>query len=239
MFKFDDGQIVEFERLLLATPKAFRFAERNTINDMAFEAQRQGKENARNQMTLRNKWTEGSIKVERARKLTDPAITGSEQSYMRDQEFGGTNTKAGGIGVPIATTYSSGETGRTRKKLPRARNTLRRVRLGKGKLQGMTTKQRTLVAVRVAVETGRRFIYLDKGVRKGIYRVEGGRAGGRSRGWPKGAKLRMVYDLSRPSTPIPRNPWLRPATDTAVSKGRQYWGVRLEQQLRLLRAWRS
>jgi hypothetical protein len=237
MFNFTDSQIRGFERVLLDTPKALQFAQKNTINDLAFGTRKLGQENARSQMTLRNKWTEGSIQVDRAKKLTDPAVVGSTRDYMAKQEFGGSRDAQGGRSVPIPTSYATGEgiSANPRTRTARPRNRLDKLQLNGQGIRGKNRKQTTLLRVREAVKTRRREIYLDLGRKQGIFRVIGGspRTG---RGWPKGAKLRMLYDLSRSTTPVPRNPWLEPATDRAVLNSWQIYGRRAQEQVDRLEA---
>jgi hypothetical protein len=83
------------------------------------------------------------------------------------------------------------------------------IRLGRSKLRASSAKQRMVIAVNQAVKTGRRYTYLDLGRTQGIFKVVGGRATGR--GFPKGARLRMMYDMSRKSVTVPANPWLLPS----------------------------
>ena len=240
MFKFSDKEIFDFERVLLDAPKALQFAQKNTINDLAFNTRKLGQENARSQMTLRNKWTEGSIQVDRAKRLGEPAVVGSTRDYMAKQEFGGSRTAQGGKGVPIPTSYATGEglTSNPRTRTARPRNRLDTLQLNGQGIRGKNRKQTTLLRVREAVKSRRREVYLDLGRRQGIFRVIGGstRTG---RGWPKGAKLRMIYDLTRNTTPVPRNPWLEPATDTAVLDSWQIYGRRAQEQLRRLRQYQG
>jgi len=207
--------------------KATQFAERNTINDMAFKTRHDGIENVRNQMTLRNRWTEGSIRVQMARRTTDAARVGSFQDYMADQEFGSTRTRKGKHGVPIPTAYASGEgqTSMPRKRLPRATNKLSRLKLRNTRLGG-NKRQRNAIAVRQAVKTGRREIFMDTGRKQFIARVTGGK---------RQARVRVLYDLSRGSTPIPRNPWLLPATNTAVKQRERFYKKNMSLQMKRLR----
>lgn len=208
--------------------KAVQFAERNTINDMAWETRRNSIENVRNQMTLRNRWTEGSIRVQAARRFEDAARIGSFQDYMKDQEFGSTRVRKGRKGVPIPTAYASGEgqSSIPRKRLPRARNKLARLNLRNLSVQGGNKRQRNVIKVRQAIKSGRREIYMDTGRRQFIARVTGGK---------RQARVRVLYDLTRGATPIPRNPWLLPATDQAVLKREVFYKKNMKAQMKRLR----
>jgi hypothetical protein len=142
------------------------------------------------------------------------AFTGSTEGYMEDQEFGGTKSKGGKKGVPIPTSYASGEgeNAQPRRRLPRKPNTLRNIRLQGNKKKRIPKhdNQALLFKVQDAVESGKRMIYHDFGGRDGILRVLGGRKGFK-RGWPKGAQLKMVHDMTEDSVAIPSKPWLAPA----------------------------
>lgn len=208
--------------------RAIQFAERNTMNDLAFETRRGALDNVRRKMTLRNKWTEGSIRVQMARRFEDDARIGSFQEYMRDQEFGGTTVRKGRKGVAIPTGYATGEgqSARPRKRVPRAANTLKRIKLRNVVRAGGSKRQRNAATVRQAMKSGRREVYLDTGRRQFIARVTGSK---------RQPRVRMLYDLSRGATPIPRNPWLSPATDRAVLKREQFYKKNVSAQMKRLR----
>ncbi len=217
MFEIDDIEIKEFEKDLKAfADRAFPFATKATLNKAAFTAQKLARRDVSVKMVERNKFTQQSIQVNQARTLNvrlQSATVGSTADYMKDQEFGAVERKGGSEGVSIPTGYSAGQEGQqTRTRVPRKANKLQNIRLKNKSKKGSNRKQRTLLAVRQAVDTGNRFIFLDLGKRKGIFKVLGGRKKS-SRGWPKGARLKMVHDLTRQSVRIPRNPWLKPAVD--------------------------
>lgn len=223
----DDKQILEYERKMLNFPRAMRYAQRNTINDMAFNTKEVGQENMRNDMVLRNQWSERSVQVDRARTINDAAVVGSTLDYMADQEFGGTNVRNGSKGVPIPTATATGEgSAQPRRKTARPMNRLNRLKVNSSKRVGANRKQRNVMAVRQAVKTGRRVVYMDTGKKKFIARITGGK---------RNPKVRMLYDLSKRSTPIPRQPWLAPATTSTLARGFQMWGRRLDQQLKTLK----
>ena len=207
--------------------RAIQFAERNTINDMAFATRRNAIGIIRDKMVLRNKWTEGSIRVKMARRTSDPASVGSFQDYMRDQEFGGTTVRKGQKGVAIPTAYSSGggQTAIPRRRLPRAHNKLSRIKLRNNGRKGATKAQRNLIAVRQAIKSGRREVYMDTGRSQFIARVTGGK---------RSPRVRMLYNLTRRSTPIPKNPWLTPATNRAVRGREDFYAKHMRLQMKRL-----
>ncbi len=243
MITFDDRNIKRFEKdLLRAKRHAFPHAIRGTLNSAAFEAQRETRSNIRSDLQVRNQWTERSIRVERVKGLridSMQSVTGSDAAYMRRQEFGGVRRSEGAQGVPIPTSYSAGlgrSTPRTR--LPRRPNTLRQIQLkGRKGRNPRTAKQRTLLAVQQAVSTGHRVIFLELGRTRGIFRVTGGRKTFKS-GWPTGAKLEMVWDMSRRTVSNSPTPTLGPAVDHVIPRMPVHYRAALLHQLKRHRLFR-
>lgn len=232
MFVINNKGLLAYERKLeKLRARAIPFATRNTLNALAFETRKQSIENLRSNFTLRNKWTERSVMVEKASGLnirTQQAITGSVQDYLRKQEFGATEQSTGAHGVAIPTSYASGEEGaRPRQRLPRRPNQIQNILLSRKRNQGKNRKQRNLIAVKQAAAGGNKFVFLDLGKRKGIFRVLGGK---------RAPRIKMVHDLSKPSITLAARPWLSPATDTAVRKMPQFYEAALKAQLSRLSA---
>lgn len=238
MIEIDVKELIKLEAdLKKFAARALPFATRQTINQAAFETMRGYKAAARNEMVLRNKWTEKSIQVEKSKTLRvsdQAAVVGSIAEYMSTQEFGGTERGDRGKHKPIATSYAAGqgEHAQPRTRLPRKPNKLSNIQLRR--LQGRkakTRKQAMIFAVQEAVLSGERTVYLDLGRRKGIFRVIGGRKKFK-RGWPKGAKIKMLWDLSRQSVRVPRNPLLGPATTSVQQKMPGYYIDAIRYQLK-------
>ena len=206
---------------------AIPHAQRNTLNAAAKTTEKVAKVHVDKKMTLRapNNWTKGSIRHKRARGTNTRSMfsaVGSVQKYMADQEFGSTKRAKGKVGTPLTTPYASGEglNAKPRKKLARKPNKLRNIRLRKTRRRGVNRKQRTIIAIAEAAKAKRRYVYLDTGKRKGIFRLHGSlarRRGGEGEYKPKlrlyRPELRMVQDLTYKSVRIPRNPWLKPSVD--------------------------
>lgn len=226
MIDLDIKEISELEDdLKKFNKRAFPFATKAALNSTAFDARREAQVIVKRRMVTRNKWTLGSIRVQQTRTLNvrqQAAVVGSTEKYMETQEFGGTRRARGSRGVAIPTGYSAGQEGRRpRTRVPRAPNRLRRIQLAKFRSRARTPMQRMVVAVNLAVARKKRLIFLEVsgGKRKqGIFRVLGGRA--TKRGWPKGAKLKMVHDLSQRRVRTPQTRWLDPAV-TNVLPGMQ------------------
>ena len=210
MFKINDDKIKQFEADLdRMNHKAIPFATRNTVNTSAFRAQAIAREGVKSDMTLRNRFTVQSIQVEQTRSLhitRQAATVGSTAGYMEDQEFGSIKTKKGKEGVPIATSYSAGQGQgvQPRTRLPRKGNKLASIQLRKRQKGKGSRKSVNAAIIKGAAASGHKFVFLDLGRTKGIFRVVGSK---------RKPKIRMVHDMSRTSVVIPRNPWLSPAVD--------------------------
>ena len=207
MITVDDKYLKKYERDLKTFAKrAYPFATRHTVNSAAFKARELAQSNVRSTMITRNKWTEKSIQVDKTRTLAvtrQAAIVGSKADYMETQEFGGAEQSSSGKGVAIATGYSAGQEGaRPRTRLPRRPNKMAAIQLQKRRKRGMSKKQQNFIAVREAAASGQKFLYLDLGRRRGIFKVIGGK---------RKPRIKMVHDLTRSSVTIPMNPWLAPA----------------------------
>lgn len=208
--------------------KAYPFATRKTLNDAAFQAQRIARTDVKDKMVNRNRFTVQSIQVGRARTLDvrrQTAVVGSIADYMEDQEFGAVKFKGGKEGVAIATSYSAGqgESAQPRTRLPRKANKMANIQLQRRRKKGTGRKQQNLIAIKQAAETGRKFVFLDLGRRKGIFKVIGGK---------RRPKIKMVHDMTKQSVVIPKNPWLKPAFDEASRMIPAFYADALRFQLR-------
>lgn len=235
MFKIDDSQIKDLEnQLSIFKNTALPFATKQTLNKTVFEGQKIARRDVQVKMIQRNKFTVQSIQVDQAKGLnisTQAAVLGSIAPYMDEQEFGAVERKTGKVGVAIPTGYAAGQEGAgIRTKLPRKGNALANIQLQKRAKQGVNKRQRNLMAIQQAVKTGNRFVFLDLVRSKGIFKVVGGRYTGK--GWPIGARLKMVYDMSKSSVTIPKTPWLLPAVKHVENKLPQFYAEALEFQLK-------
>ena len=209
MFKIDTEEIKQLESdLKTFKERAYPFATKNTVNQAAFKTQKRMKIFMHNNMILRNKFSESSIRVETTKTLrvsAQAAVVGSIAPYMENQEFGATIIKKGKHGVPIPTSEASGE-GRgvktRRKVVPRSRS-LRSIKLNKSKIRTKSKKQENFIRIQQAIASGRKFVFLDLQKHPGIYRMSGGK---------KAPKINLIHDMSRKSVSIPKNPTLLPAT---------------------------
>lgn len=229
MFKITDDDAKQFESdLKTFAAKALPFATRNTLNQGAFMAMREARQNVGDDMVERNRFTRQSIRVEQTRTLAierQAALVGSIADYMADQEFGATKVKSGSEGVAIPTSFSAGQ-GRgaqPRTRLPRKPNKMANIQLRKRSKKGGSRKQQNLVAIKTAAENGHKYVFLDLGRRKGIFRVTGGK---------RRPKIQMVHDLTQQSVRIPRNPWLLPAVEKTREQIPKLYADSLKFQLK-------
>lgn len=221
MITINDKEIKKLERdLKRFADKAFPFATKAALNATAFEARKIAQGTIKRTMTLRNRWTEGSVRVEQTRSLDvqkQRSLVGSTAEYMKWQEEGHTINARGKHGVPITTGYAAGQKGRQpRTRVARKANQMRNIKLTRTAV-GANIKQRTTRAVQGAISRGLRYVYLDMRKTKGIFKVTGGKKGV-NHGWPKGAKVRMVQNLSKRRVVIQGRPWLEPSARKAADK---------------------
>lgn len=217
MFTVDVSDFKKLERHLKTFKRtALPYATRDAINTGVYKAQLEARAEVKGGMITRNAFTTQSIQYEKSRSLKierQIAVVGSTQDYMADQEFGGTKHKKGKEGVWIPSAYSSGEGSIPRKKLPRKPNDIRNINLLKGHKFGKTQKQRNFVAIKMAVKTNSRFVFLEMGKKKGIFKVVGGsiRKNKKSGKYIKPKEIKIVHDMTHDSVRIPERKWLYPS----------------------------
>lgn len=191
---------------------ALPLAIRDGLNRTAFDARKKSIREVKSSMVTRNRWTEQSIRVDQASLGPITAMqskVGSVADYMRTQEDGGSKVAKGSEGVPLATSYSAGQArgAKPRTRMPRNANRLRNIQLNGRRLPIANDRQRNAIAVKMAAKgKGSKYVFLDLGRRKGIFRVTGTQ---------RSPQVQMVHDLTRKSVSIPRNEWLAPAVADA------------------------
>ena len=212
MLKIDDSEVVKFELDLLRLRKrAIPFATKAAINGFAFKAQSFARSGIEKKFIQRNKWSGRSVQVETTKTLKvsqQRSIVGSVAPYMATQEFGGTEAQEGRHGVAIPTSFAAGQSQNTnpRTRLPKKPHKMAAIQLRRTRAKG-SAKQRRAIIVREAAKSGRKFVYMDLGRRKGLFKITG------SANRPR---VRMLYDLTRPVVNIPATPWLSPAVASTI-----------------------
>lgn len=197
-----DGMQRDLETL---AKRSLPFAARETVNTLAFEGRKIWQEEIRGSLTLRNKFTERRVLVERARglRMNDMEATlGHTEPYMALLEDGRPQ-KAAKRFRPIPTEHAAGQAKGSlaggRKRAVRAANVITKLGSLKFKRSGRGRKADNARAVQTAIKTGKRLALLDMGRRKGIYRVMGSK---------RNPTIRKLYDLTRRVTPKPQVPTL-------------------------------
>lgn len=228
MIRIDNEDVKQLEsNFKTFARRALPFATKATVNSAAFKARTFAQENIREKMTLRNRFVERSIQVIQTKTLKisqQESRMGSTADFFEDQEFGGTKRRKGRDGVPIATAYASGQNGQQpRTRLPRKVNTLRAISLKRSRKARGSRRQRNTIAIKEAAESGNKFVFLDLGRTKGIFKVVGGK---------RRPRIKMVWDLTRSIVRIPKNPTIAPAANDTQALMPELYREALEFQAR-------
>jgi hypothetical protein len=206
IFTLDQQQVRKFrDALAVMRAKAVPFAVRDSLNTMAFEARKVWQEQLRTKMTLRNHWTLGSIRIEKATGIaveTMQSRIGSGLDYLAFQESGGVEHGKGRYGKAIPTSTAAGQG----KKSPRTKQVQKKnwraaIHLASKRISYGNRSYRNQVAIAEALK-GSGFVFLDLGRRKGIFRLSGTKAGS--------LRIRMIWDMSRKSVTSKPRPTLEP-----------------------------
>jgi hypothetical protein len=220
--------------------RALPYSVRDTLNTAAYKTSELAKKNARRIFTMRNQFTTRSIQFEKtfARRIDDmESAAGSLQEYMREQAEGFTRHKKGKHGVPIPTSAAAGQEGaRPRTKVIRRTNWINKLRVARARRRARDRGQEIVLAVREAVETKQRVVFLRLR-NPGLYRVLGGRKV--KRGWPTGARLQMLYSLEKSSTRTRERDWLGPPSRLVGAKIGDYYREALIRQIERQRLFRN
>ena len=226
--------------------KSVPFATRQVINQQAFASRSGMQDNISRDMVNRNKYTRGSIRVDRSTSLNidkQQSVMGSIAEYMDDQEHGTLITSEGKHGHPIPTATASNEGDRAYpRKRPRAPSKrLAKIRLankrvkhhvGRGSLRAPSSKKHEFVLKQImAVKTGQRFFFFSGGKRTGIYHIRGGRKKGRVINLDN-TRTRMVYNLNKRNVLIPATPTMFPAVREVIKNTPVLYRRALLYQLR-------
>jgi len=195
--------------------KKFPTLRRNTLNDMARDAQKNAKKFVGKEFINRNKFTLRSIIFRKATNSpSSSSAVGSLQKYMADQEFGNASLKVGHIPTQKARVTKS------RRRVVRGPNKINR-------LGGATRRASGIVAVRQQIRNAR--IRNDKSVMKLNFMGKKGRVKGLFR--LEGSKKRtitMIQDLRKSHVTIKKKQWLEPSTRKTLKKGQKIFKKNLK-----------
>lgn len=218
-------------------------AIRDTLNSAVWDLYNDARDQVGRTFIERNKWTRNSIRYNKAtgrRVEAMRAEVGSLQEYMAQQEAGFVQRKSGAHGVAIPTPSAAGQNGaQTRTRALQRRNWLTNIKPPSVSVRG---RGRTIAAVREALRTKNRIVFIDQaqdpwGRPTGFYRVLGGRR--TKSGWPKGAKLRMIYSTDKATVRTAPHRWLEPATEKITQQFDRYYRDALIRQIRINRCFRD
>lgn len=189
-----------------------------TLNDTAFFGRSVAwPQEVRQAMVVRNAWTMKSMRVVRASARKQVALLGSVAGYMKTQEKGAIQGKKGKHGVPIPAAAPA--TRLRRKRGVGAKNRIGAVTTIKSE-GGASRGQRNAIALSKARKAGGGVVFLElNSGHKGLYRVTSNR------------KPRKVWDLSKPSVTIPKNPTLEKAAHRSAKRGGQSFKKRFFQEV--------
>jgi hypothetical protein len=189
----------------LFSKRAVPHAVRETLNGCAFALQKEWRGEVRQSFTLRNKYTERSIQVDRARGIDTRAMqarTGSIAHYMDEQEEGAI-VRGGGKHKPIPGPAAAGQApGGKRTRTVRQGLRLSAITVSHSPLARYGKRRQNAIALAIARRKGERFALLNrsKGGGRGLFEVRGGR---------RTLRTRLLYDVSRGSVRVPAEPTLQ------------------------------
>lgn len=220
---------------------ALPFAVRDTLNTSAFETSKRAKRTAGMAFTMRNKFTERSIQFEKTFQKSISRMesaAGSLQEYMRQQEEGFTKVKKGKHGVPVPTAFAAGQgTAMARTRPVKRINWINKLALTRRR-KAAGRGEELMDTVHEAVQTGKRTVFLKDLRHPGIYKVLGGRKNTK-RGWPRGARLRMLYSLDEPTITTEKHEWLEPAANMVLARQGDIYRKSIERQIQINRSFRD
>lgn len=210
------------QALRQASQKAVPYAMRDYVNAQAFDARQNWQAIIPQKMKLRNGFTIGSIRVEKASSLSDPyAIVGSVAPYMNEQEEGAIESRKGrhGVALPAAAPGKRKTRGRVApKNRPGAIRTL------DANLPALGHRTRQIaVGLHMAEKRGGAhyaFLKMRKN-RMGIYLLDPS----------KKKSVKKVIDLSKPRVTIPRNETMDPAVQRTMQKSQRLAFQALAKQI--------
>lgn len=185
--------------------RAIPYAIRDTLNGSAFALQKGWRGEVKRTFTLRNRYTEQSIRVDKAQGTSIAgmkAVTGTIAPFMPDQEEGGTVRGRGAHKAIPSAAAAGGALGAKRKSVVRSGFRLSSIQVTQRPLPKYGRRRQNAVAMAIAIRKGERFALLNRIKSKGraIFEVKGGKRSGRAR---------LIWDVSRGSVKVPREPTLQ------------------------------
>lgn len=204
------------------------YAMRNALNDCAFHLRETWQMEIRAAFTLRNKFTERSIRVDKATGA-DPrsmqAVTGSVALFMGDQEEGAT-VRGRGKHKAIPGPGAAGmKAGAKRTKVVRPQFRLGAINVNHPSLGRYGRRRQNAIVLAIAIRKGERFALLNraKGRGRGIFEVKG---------LKRKAKTKLLYNVSKGSVRVQAEPTMQRAIRRSREKFRSIMGDSLLFQMK-------
>lgn len=191
--------------------RALPYAARDALNGCAFELRKEWQSQIRTTFTNRNKFTERSIRVEKASGIdlkTMQSRTGSVAAYMGDQEGGGT-VKGSGKHKAIPGPAAAGmKPGARRTKTVRPRFHLGAINVKSPSLAKYGRRRQNAIVLAITIRKHERFALLNrsKGRGRGIFEVKG---------LKRKAKVKLLYNVSKGSVKVKPEPTMQRATNAS------------------------
>ncbi len=229
MLIVDIRDLKRFEaELLLLAKRGLPYATRKTLDDLAWRARSEWQDQLAKTFTLRNQFTQRSILVDRAKGANiaqQQSVVGSVAPYMLTQEQGGVVAGKGGRSKPVPTTAA--RVGKSAKKLVSKPNRISRIQLRAR--AGKNERQRNAIQIALAKKSSKKFAYIEKGHKRGIFRVGGGK---------RSTRLTLLQNLSHRSVKIEPQLTMQPAVSRALKWGPVFYRAALLSQLARARAFK-
>jgi hypothetical protein len=227
-----DAMLRDLEKM---QKRAIPHAMRNAVNTAAFEARSVWQREIGASFTLRNKFTQNSIRVTKAfgtNTARMAARVGSVAPYMDEQERGAT-IRGKSRSKPIPAPAAAGQApGTKRTKAVRPGSYLGRIRVVR-RARAVSPKQRNLMTMLLAQQRGEQHAVLERpNGGKGIFRISGGKTFKRKRLGRRRFRLRLLYDLSKRSVRVPAEPTLQRTLKAVERKLPHIFSAALLEQLR-------
>lgn len=230
MIDFDDSEIkqlvVQLDRL---NKRGFFFAAKYALADMMWEARPIAQQVVAEKFTLKNKYTQQSIRALRPTGSTIETLAarvGSTAAYMEKQERGFRSTPFHGVGgAPVPTSAAANQKGA----VPRTKPPGRRHRLSqtanapmvqKGKRAGRKGSPGALISE--AAQSNKKHVLLHLGNTSGIFRIFGGK---------RRPKIEMVTALLQGTVMVPARPWIGEVANRAFPLLRRHYQANLRRQI--------
>jgi hypothetical protein len=242
--KIDTRELQAFSKAMQRLQKeAPTDAVRAALNGLAADGKDKAKRSMQADFTLRNRWTENSLRTSQANQRNPKSMhskVGSIQPYTATQEEGGKAKPESGKHQTIPTLAARGG---NRKRIPslgrKPGSKIPMVPYQEPKNHIGGPRQDMIVQAKYAARMWTKHFYWDTGKRQGIFEVQGQFAPRKVRQStyaPKGSsgpkqkrsqfsdlQIRMVYDLTRSSVQEPKKTWMLDAIhmirpDTTLAK---------------------